>query len=196
MSTRTWSVMLLLVPALAAAQRGGSRTRGDTRANWDEVGSGSRASVKLSRKDLENIDPLKVLIDERKDLKLTDDQLRQLRTMDDSVKVALEPSFRGADSLLGILKRSGDASNDTVQLQRTLARQELLTLMGAVRAQYDTSFQRVLPVLDDAQKAKATEIVEKHDAEAKDEIREKLGGGARPQGRGGDRPSRGRPPAG
>ena len=54
------------------------------------------STIKLSNKDIENVSPIKLLIDKRKDLKLTDDQLAKLKDREDKLKESMKPSFERA----------------------------------------------------------------------------------------------------
>ncbi|MGE5103036.1 MAG: hypothetical protein ACM3SX_23865, partial [Deltaproteobacteria bacterium] len=61
---------LIVIPTIVFAQRGGSggagggRVRGDPNADWKSI-MGSGEGLKLSNRDVENIDPLKLLMDKR-----------------------------------------------------------------------------------------------------------------------------------
>ena len=101
---------LLSLPALA--QRGGGGgggagskvQRGDKQADFSTM---TGSTIKLSNKDLENISPLKLLLDKRKDLKLTDEQLAKLKDRDDKLKESMKPSFGALDSLRRIATPAG-----------------------------------------------------------------------------------------
>ena len=103
---------LILVPTIALAQRGSGgggggggsgRVRGDPNADWKSI-VGSSDGIKLSNRDVENINPLKLLIDKRKDIKLSDDQLNRLKDLDAKLNVKNQDSFTALDSLRRLAK--------------------------------------------------------------------------------------------
>ena len=183
-------VLLICVPVLASAQR----TRGSTRENWDRLEPGGRgpATSPLSRRDVEEIEPIGHLIARRKPLKLTDDQLARLKALESTAKGRDEPLLRAVDSLKGELRPDGQV-NDEVWLRMQATREELMRVIAALRVNYTASASEALPLLDEAQRAAAEALLQKQTAEADAMLQEKLGGG-RPSG--GRRPGPGGPPGG
>jgi len=81
---RRIAVAVLLLPTLALAQRGG-RTQADRKTplfDKEEMPKGPTLRVR----DIEDQSPLKLLIDKRKDLKLSDAQVTQLKESETKVK--------------------------------------------------------------------------------------------------------------
>ena len=168
--------LLLALPALALAQRGGGggggRTRGDTHADFTDMGP----TIKLSNRDLENVSPIKLLIDKRKDLKLTDDQLKQLKEREDKLKESMKPSFGALDSLRRIAAPSGRTADEGDKARMMDTRRQFTLVVNGIRTQYDDAANEAVASLDETQKKQATELIQKQRSEADDMVRDKLGG--------------------
>jgi hypothetical protein len=174
------SFVLLLAPLTLAAQRGGSgRTRGDQRADFGAVMNANSGGLALSNRDVEEISPLKLLIDKRKDLKLTDDQMKAFKELESKQKDDLRESFRALDSLRRLAAPPAREPSDEDRSRMMDARRTALAVVGTIRQQYDASVQQALPTLDEAQRRTAGELLEKQKQEAEEMLREKLGGRGR-----------------
>lgn len=88
-----------------------------------------------------------------------------------------EALFKQVDSLKLAMKRRDGEDGDQERARTTLARQELMTVIRQIRANYDSTFQASLPLLDETQKQTATQLVEKKREEADGDLRSKIGGG-------------------
>lgn len=184
--TRTLSV-LLLVPTLAHAQRrgggsggdGGSRVRGDPTADWKSVNGANGGGVKLSGRDVENMSPVKLLIDKRKDLKLTDDQLNRLEAIDSKLKDQNQDSFKALDSLRRAAQPPAHDPNDDDRARMMSARRSMSTTVATIRESYDAALKEALPILDEGQQKTATALLDKQRQDAEETLRDKLGGGGR-----------------
>ena len=175
------SLTLLLVPAVADGQR---RTRGEKTANWDEIEKVSSATPRFSTKDVEELSGLRIVMEKRKDLKLSDDQARQLREITKQEEAALNPRLTILDSLrLAMRVRPGE-DPDLERARTTLARQEALRVIEEIRSGYDSTFKEGMPLLDEGQQKSAQELVQRERADREQELREKLGGGGRGPGMG------------
>ena len=109
--TKVALLSLVLLPAVALAQRGGggsSRTRGEKSADWNSVENANKGAVKLSNRDLENISPIKLLIDKKKDLKLSDDQVNKLKELDGKLKERTTRPSRSSIRFVGPRSRRFD----------------------------------------------------------------------------------------
>lgn len=181
MLKRTLSLVLLVgLPTLMLAQRGGgggggSRVqRGDKEADWNSMNS---TQIRLSNKDVENMSPLKLLLDKHKDLKLTDDQTNKIKQRDDQLKESTKPGFAALDSLrraAAIAGRSPD-EGDVARLSET--RRGFTQIVSGIRTQYDAAFTEILALLDESQQATAKDLVQHQKADADDTIKDKLSGG-------------------
>ncbi len=173
---------LAILPGIALAQRGGgggmSRQRGEKSADWNAVENANKG-VKLSKGDLENISPIKLLIDKKKDLKLSDEQFNKLKDLDAKLKETNEPSFKALDSLKRAAQpplRSGDPTDEERDRMMT-ARRGLSAVVGTIRGNYEASAKDAMAILDETQQKTATDMLTKQAQEADDMVREKLGGG-------------------
>jgi hypothetical protein len=87
---RSTLTLLVLFPAVLAAQRGGGMGRGGGgggRGGGRGGGGGGNTYDELSSKDIGKFDPVKLLLDKHQDLKLDDQQTRTLTQLDSSVKL-------------------------------------------------------------------------------------------------------------
>jgi len=169
-------LVLLLLPATADAQR---RTRGEKTANWDEIEKSSAAAPRFSAKDVEGFSALRIVVEKRKDLKLNDDQSKQLRDLTKQEDEALKPRLSVLDSLrLAMRVRPGE-DPDLERARTALARQEVLRVIDEIRAGYDSTFKVGLPVLDGVQQKSAQELVQRARDEREQDLREKISGGGR-----------------
>jgi len=172
-------IALVLLPAVGSAQRGGSsgRVRGDPKADWNSV-SNANAGVKLSSRDLESISPIHLLIDKRKDLKLSDDQLNRLKDVENKLKGTNEPSFKALDSLRRAAQapmHSGEIT-DEERDRMTSARRAMMAVVATVRGNYEEALTGAMPILDETQQKAAADLIEKQKKDAEDLIRDRMGG--------------------
>jgi hypothetical protein len=168
-------VALPAVSLPAFAQRGGGKTRGDEKATND-FNQMSGSTIKLSNKDIENISPLRLLIDKRKDLKLTDDQLAKLKDRDDKLKESMKPSFGALDSLRRIATPAGRTADEGDKARMMDTRRRFTAVVSGIRVQYDAAASEAASLLDETQQKQATDLLQKQRAEADDMVRSKLGG--------------------
>ena len=153
---RTAVLLLALVPATVAAQaavgRGGSRMGG---AGQDQSSRGSGGvELKLSNGDVEDMSPVKLLIDKRKDLKLSDAQVKQLKDLESEMKTRNENLFHQLDSLRKDMSSSTRGSEDG-RTRAAYDREAVQGVVANIRLSYSETLKRVTPLLDDAQKTKA-----------------------------------------
>jgi hypothetical protein len=184
-SRRIAVLVLALVPATMAAQRGGGGRGGAGRRGGDESSSrsaGSGVEIKLSNGDVEEMSPIKLLIDKRKDLKLSDAQLKQLKDLESEMKTRNEHMFKMLDSLRKDI--SGPARPTEDDRGRVANdRQTAMDVVGNIRLSYNETLKRATELLDDTQKTQATALIQKLNDDADKTIMEKLaprGGPSRP----------------
>ena len=176
MHPRHIAIVALLIPVLASAQRGGGGRGGFGRDERPDFGSGSTSTLQLSNRDVEDISPIKLLIDKRKDLKLADDKVKQLKDLESQMKTKLEPSFKALDSLRRDMRVSAKPSEEE-RAKMMNARGSVPTVVTEIRGIYDATLKDVMSLLDEAQQKTANELVEKQRSEAEEMLKEKLGGG-------------------
>ncbi|MEX2154662.1 MAG: hypothetical protein WD825_15070 [Gemmatimonadaceae bacterium] len=167
---------LLLLPMTADAQR---TNRGrDLYGDWNKPDTAmGRPAPKIAKADLEKFSAVKLIADKKKDLKLSDDQLKQFKDLGKQEDALNDGLYKQVDSLRLAMRRRAGEDGDQERARTTLARQELLTVIRQIRANYDSTFQAGMPFLDEAQKQTATQLVEKEREEAEEDLRSKLGGG-------------------
>lgn len=172
-------VALVLIPTIASAQRGGGTTkgtRGDPKADFDAI-AGKKGGVQLSNRDVEEMSPIKLLIDKRKDLKLSDDQVKGLKDIESKLKEKNDPSFHALDSLRRAAQPPLHDPSDDDKSRMMNAQRGAGAVVATIRGNYDAALNDALPTLDETQRNNAKELLEKQRNEAQDAVREKLGSG-------------------
>ena len=167
---------LLVAPTVLVAQ-GRGRTQADKKTSLfdkQEMPKGPDLRVR----DLEDQSPLHLLIDKRKDLKITDAQLSQLKDADGKLKDKNAPLFKAADSLVRSMRLTSDASDQDKARARS-ARADLMVVIGNLNDSYEGARKDAVALLDAEQQPKANEMLDKQKAESEKFIRERLGSGGR-----------------
>jgi hypothetical protein len=171
---------LLFVPAISLAQRGG-RTQADRKTplfDKEEAPKGPTLRVR----DIEDQSPLKLLIDKKKDLKLSDAQVSQLKDSETKLKDVNAPLYKAVDSLIRDMRTGSASPNDQAKAKLRDARVGLMDVLKELNKNYETPLNAVLTALDAEQQAKAKELLDKQRQDGDKMMREKLGGS------GGERP--------
>jgi hypothetical protein len=186
-------VAILVLPVAALAQRGGgdappikgvSKVPKDVRPNYNGPGAVG-GSVTISNKDIERLNPIKALVDHRKDLAVTDEQLKQLKDLDARVKAENDSLFHQLDSLRKEMKPS-TAAPAVESIRVRGLRTSLVEVITAIRENYDRAEPDALGVLAEPQQKAASELLETQQQDAEKMLQEKLGGRpGRPGGPGG-----------
>ena len=178
-------VALILIPAIASAQRGGSssggsgssRVRGEPTADWRAVLGANSGGIRISSRDIENISPLKLLVDKRKDLKLSDDQVNRLKDLQTKFTAQNQDSFKALDSLRRESQPPAHEPSDEDRARMGAARRAFAATVQTIRDGYDAALKEALPILDETQQKAAGELLDKQRKDADDMLRDKLGGG-------------------
>jgi LTXXQ motif family protein len=165
---------LVALPSVAASQR--TRSQADKRTELFDRDS-SRQTQTLRVRDVEDQSPIKLLIDKRKDLKLTDAQLSQLKDTESKLKDKNAPLLKAVDSLVRDMRSAASSQSDEARSRARNARMGLMTTLGDVRANYDASAKDAVAALDPDQQSKAAELLEKQKQEMERFFQERLGGG-------------------
>ena len=197
MSSRTAALVLALVPATLTAQRGmggGGMRGGGGRSGGQEGGhsGGGSSMLQLSNGDVEEMSPIKRLIDKRKELKLSDEQTRKFKELETEMKARNERLFKQLDSLRKDMTFSGRASDDE-RAKIENDHQAVVDVVANIRLSYNETLKRATELLDEGQKQKAAELVQQLNDEADQTLDKKLNSRGE-RGEGGGR--RGRPPEG
>jgi hypothetical protein len=175
------SFALLSTPLTLVAQRGGGggRTRGEQRADFGSVMKANAGGLALTNGEVEDMSPIKLIIDKRKDLKLNDDQVKSFKALETKMKEDVRDSFKALDSLRRVAAPPAREPNDEDRSRMMEARRTASMVVGTIRQKYDATLQQALTSLDENQKKSANELLEKQRQETDETLREKLGGRGR-----------------
>ena len=168
------------IPSFVSAQR--SRTASDRRTElFDKDSSSAKQAPAVRARDIEDMSPIKLIVDKRKDLKLTDAQISQLKDSDGKLKERNAPLLKAVDSLVRDLRWTGGtrSPSDEDRTRMRNARMGLLSTVGEIRSNYDASAKDALATLDSEQQGKANELLEKQKQDAVKYLQERLNGGER-----------------
>src|SRR5262249_43885395 len=168
----------VLVPAIASAQRAGGGRRGGGRTGGEEGmgrGGGGGSVLQLSNGDVEEMSPIKRLIDKRKDLKLSDAQVKQFKDLEGEMKTRNEHLFKVLDSLRKDMTFSGAPTGDE-RAKIANDRDAVTDVVGNIRLSYNETLKRAMEHIDDAQKPQADELLKQLNDQADKTLQEKLGG--------------------
>jgi hypothetical protein len=176
---------LLVIPSIAMSQRGGGgRTQADRRTEmFDKNDKPSGPAIRV--RDLEDLSPLKLIIDKRKDLKLTDAQLNSLKDAENKLKDKNAPLLKAADSLIHEMRVAAGGSTETDRSKGRSAQNGLMSVIDDVRTNYDSAGKDAIATLDAEQQTKATEMLAKQREEGEKTVRERMrpsGGNQSPGG--------------
>jgi hypothetical protein len=170
---------LLFLPTIVSAQRGGTRTQADRHTDMFDKDKAPAKAPLFRTRDIEEQSPIKLLIDKRKDLKLTDSQLSQLKDAEGKLNDKNAPLLKTIDSLVRDLRSVEAAPSEGDQSHIRLTRMNLTSVLGDIRSNYDAAAKDAIGTLDAEQQTKATEMVDKQKQDADKFVQEKLGGGGR-----------------
>lgn len=166
-------------PSILAAQR--SRTQSDRRTELFDKDS-TKQSPPLRVRDVEDQSPIKLLIDKRKDLKLTDAQIAQLKDSEGKLKEKNAPLLKAVDSLVREYRSAMGSASEDGRTRARSARVGLLTTLAEIRTNYDASAKEALGTFDSDQQSKANELIAKQTQETDKLIQERVVGDRRGSG--------------
>lgn len=172
--TTLLAALILLPLGTAAAQRSRSAATKHDDAKYadDEVAKGPA----IRGRDLEDLSPIKLFIDKRKDLKLNDAQIDALKKSDEQLRQKNQPLYKAVDSLARAMKPPMNRSDESDARIRD-ARHDLDQTIESIRGTYEAASTEAVGTFDADQKAKATELLAKQKEDADKRIREKMKGG-------------------
>ena len=180
---------LLLLPTLAQAQR--TNRGNDLYGDWNKTDPKmGRPAPSYKQSDVEKFSSVLVLVDKKKDLKLTADVVGKLMEVAKAEEAANQSLYGKMDSTRLALRLKPGADPDQEQARMTIARQEFMAVIQQIRASYDSTYKNsCLPLLDETQKKTAEGLIAKAQEDAAEELR-KIGGGrgGAPGGGAGRRP--------
>lgn len=162
MSARRLSLVavLLVVPMILSAQKrgGGGGGSKSERGKMTFDTTRARNSGMLSTKDLEKENMVGFVLDKKKDLKLSDDEVKALKGINDRLKDSVSVAMNSLDSIASRMRRTGDLapSEGDRNVGRLIASQRA----ADVRAQYDVFLKEALTKLSEEHQKAASNLVE------------------------------------
>jgi hypothetical protein len=162
---------LLIVPPALLAQRGG-RSQADKKTDLMDKAEIPKG-VDIRVRDLEDQSPIHLLIDKRKDLKITDAQLAQLKDAEDKLKDKNASLYKTGDSLIRATRLTS-ASSDAEKSRAQSARGSLAELLKTLGESYDSARKDAVALLDAEQQPKANELLDKQKEETEKFFRDRL----------------------
>ena len=173
MTTRQLSLVafLLIVPIMAEAQRGGGGGGGGKPKRGFGAADGRQADSIIRNltdspsfsKDLQKANPVETLLKSKKDLKLTSDEEKDLKAINETLKDAVKPFFKTIDSVSKENKKTGEYA--PTQGQMLIGRQLTRAYADSVMARYEAAEQEATAKLAAERRQAATDLLDK---EAKD----------------------------
>ena len=166
-------VIVLALPTAAWAQRGGGRTQADRRTElFDKDAQPKGPSLRV--RDVEDQNPLKLLIDKRKDLNLAEAQVAALREADSKLKDQNTPLFAVVDSLVHEMRPPLGSGSDEDRGRIRNARMSLMGALGSLWTNNDAAAKEAVAVLTAEQQPKANALLEKQRDERQKMVQDKL----------------------
>jgi len=157
------------------------------------MGRSSEAPPNPSAKDVEKQDPVQLLLDKHKKLKLDKDQITALNTLDATLRAQNGPYYQRVDSLHDAFKPSQggfqrSTGSEGGRGSMMANRQELYETLMQLRTNDKTARDSALALLKAPQKKKASDLLEKQLEESDKMLREPGQGGGMGGGRRGQQP--------
>jgi hypothetical protein len=171
--TTLLAALILLPLGTAAAQKGRSAATKHEDATYADKDLPTGPAIR--GRDLEDLSPIKLLIDKRKDLKLTDPQIDALKKSDEQLKEKNQPLYKAIDSLARAMRPPMNPSPES-QARIRDARHSLDETIGTIRTNYEAAGTEATASFDADQKAKATELLGKLNEDADKRVRDKMKG--------------------
>jgi len=171
--------LALSLPSAAFAQRGGGRTESGRKTDlFKDDEKKPPQGPALRARDVEDISPIKLLIDKRKDLKLNDAQVDGLKKSEDALKQKNAPLMSAVDSIVREMKpvlNPTPESNARLRDNRVSLEQTLST----IRDNYDAAAKEAVAGFDAEQQTKANEMIAKQKEDGAKRIHDRMSSGDR-----------------
>jgi hypothetical protein len=199
---RTLPVLLLVITGTAAAAQyqgggmGGHGGRGGGMGGGRGAGGMGRSSEALpnpSAKDVEKQDPVQLLLDKHKKLKLDKNQITALNALDVTLRSQNGPYYQRVDSLHDTFRTSSggfqrSTGSEGGRGSMMANRQALYETLMQLRANDKAARDSAVALLKEPQKKKASDLLEKQLEEGDKMLHEPGGGGGLGGGRRGQQP--------
>ena len=165
--------ILLALPTAAWAQRGGGRTQSDRRTELFDKDAQPKGPS-LRARDVEDQNPLKLLIDRRKDLNLSEAQVAAIEDADSKLKDQNTPLFRTVDSLVHEMRPPLGSPSDEDRRRIGNARMSLMGTLGSIWTNDDAAAKDAVATLDAEQQTKANALLERQRDDRQKMVQDKL----------------------
>lgn len=166
---------LLVIPSIALSQRGGGGgSQAGRKSEMFDKNADTPKGPAIRVRDIEDLSPLKLLIDKRKDLKLTDPQLSSLKDAEGKLKDKNAPLFKAVDSLVSEMRSAANVPSDANQTKMRNGQIGLMSVIGDITTNYEAAAKDAVATLDAEQQTKANEMIAKSREEGEKTLREKL----------------------
>src|SRR4051812_17320294 len=109
-------------------------------------------------KELDKQNPIAILLDRKKDIKLSDDEQKQLKSLNDMLKDSTKVYFKTLDSAQKEMKNGG---SDMAAGQRMILRSLLQQTSDSVTARYDAALKDAMGKIAAERHQAATDALEK-----------------------------------
>jgi hypothetical protein len=168
---------LLILPTAAFAQRGGGSRATKRDPDMEKMfGPSGPTGPTLRPCDIEDFSPIHMLIDKRKDLKLSDAQLDGLKKAENPLKEKNAPLMKAVDSLVREMRPPMNMTDEAKAHIRD-ADGALRETLKSIQSNYDAATNDALATFDADQKTKANELLARLKEDADKRVREKMNAG-------------------
>lgn len=166
---------LLVLPSIASAQKSQASAGSSMKIDLDTTHSPKGPTLRV--RDMEDQSPLKMFVDKRKDLKLTDAQLDQIKAADKALHDKNAASFNAIDSLLHVMRSAAGSQSDADRGRGRLARAGIMVAVGDINTNDEAAAKEQMASFTPEQQTKATELLARQAEDGKKMLRDRLGGG-------------------
>jgi hypothetical protein len=165
-------VALIALPVADASAQRSRATKRDPAVFADD---GTIKGPTIRGRDFEDLNPFKLLLDKKKDPKLTDAQVDGYKKAEADLKAKNVALYKAVDSLARELRPPMNRTQETDDRMRD-ARHDLDKTIEEIHASYDAAWKDATSGFDADQQAKATELLAKFKQDGEKKVREKMRG--------------------
>lgn len=169
------SLFLVALIALPIADASAQRSRATKRDPAVFADDGAIKGPTIRGRDFEDLNPLKLLIDKKKDLKLTDAQVDGFKKAESDLKTKNVALYKAVDSLARELKPPMNRTQESDDHMRD-ARHDLDKTISDIHESYDAAWKEATASFDADQQTKAAELLAKFKQDGEKKVREKMRG--------------------
>lgn len=167
---------LVLLPLGTVAAQGRSRSQANKHEDAKYADDNLPKGPAIRGRDFEDLNPLKLFIDKKKDLKLSDAQVDGLKKAESALRESNKPLYQAIDSLAREMKPPMNATSASEERMRN-ARRGLDQTISSINDSYMAASKEATAGFDADQQAKATELLGKLKEDTEKRIREKTKSG-------------------